>query len=31
MTCDDLMDALEVLNANFRNCEVNEGCLGFPQ
>ena len=31
VTCDDLMDALEVLNANFRNCEVNEGCLGFPQ
>jgi hypothetical protein len=31
VTCDDLMNALEVLNENFRNCEVNEGCLGFPQ
>ncbi len=30
VNCDDLMDALEVLNKNFENCEVNVGCLGLP-
>lgn len=31
VNCDDLMDALEVFNGNFRNCEVNNGGLGLPQ
>lgn len=29
LTCDDLMQALAAFNANFRACEVNEGCLEF--
>lgn len=29
VTCDDLMNALAVFNGNFRNCDVNNGCLGF--
>lgn len=29
VTCDDLMDALEVFNGNFRECSIDNGCLGI--